>query len=349
MNAPLARSSSESVSHARRQHAFVESPFQFLSALEAVAPHASAVLHWRADAKGMRAFVDAFDPAWLPAGVSLSAGIPEALHGAAPDCEPEEILVGDLASGRIQRMLSDAYLTRYLPPVTVIDDGLSTPAVIRQLMTTQTPIHRPRHLPTPLRLPLAAYVSSRLRGLARKGRLTWFTALLDDPGLQGRVEASGIRVRTHRFEHLHTLDACERPDTPGVVIGSAMAADGLIDPEAYTAWVRGVARSQPVTYYPHRREPADFLDTLARLPGVRVAPLGLPLELRLSTLPDGVRVHSLPSTAAFSLSLLNPGSRVAVTAIPTAWWRPRASAAFRREIDAFAAGFRRFSHAEGTP
>lgn len=344
MNATLPRRSRGGVLQPPQQHAFVESPFQFLSAVEAVAPHNSAVIHWRADAKGMSAFIDAFDPAWLPAGVSLSAGEPDIDPAAAP----QEILVGDLASGRIQRMLSDAYLTRYLPPVTVVDDGLSTLAVIRQLMTTQTPIHRPRSVPTPLRLPLAAYVSSRLRGLARKGRLTWFTALMDRPDLKDRVESSGLRVRTHRFEHLHTLDAFERPGTRDVVVGSAMAADGLIDPEAYTAWVQGIAQAQPLTYYPHRREPADLLAVLARIPGVHIAAPGLPLELRLSTLPAGVRVHSLPSTAAFSLSLLNPGADVTVVAIPAAWWRARASAAFRREMDAFAGAFRRFSHVEGS-
>ncbi|RAE60341.1 hypothetical protein DN540_35130, partial [Burkholderia multivorans] len=51
--------------------AFVESPLQFLSALEAHDPEGDLLIRARANAKGMSSFLDAFDPEWLPANVRL--------------------------------------------------------------------------------------------------------------------------------------------------------------------------------------------------------------------------------------------------------------------------------------
>lgn len=313
-------------------HALVESPLQLITAVEALASSPDAVIHWRADARGMSAFMDAYRPEWLPAGIRARPGLPEKdlpISG--------RLLLGDVCSGRIQKLLADGYLARLLPQVVVLDDGLSTVAVMRQLMLGFQPIQRPRTPVSPLRLPLSAFVSSRLRGLARKGRLTWCTSLLTDPGLQDQLEAAGLRVQAHRFEHTRALRAAEAPTTPAVVIGSAMAADGLIDTDAYRGWVRSAAQAGPVTYYPHRREDPQFLQELERDPRIRVAEAGLPLELRLSALAAGTRIHSLPSTAALSLALMHPEAQVAVTGVPAAWWRPAAPQAFRADAQAVAA------------
>ena len=51
--------------------AFVESPLQFLSALESHEPTEDLLIRARASAKGMTSFLDAFDPAWLPKNVRL--------------------------------------------------------------------------------------------------------------------------------------------------------------------------------------------------------------------------------------------------------------------------------------
>ena len=154
-------------------HAIVESPLQFITAVEALADSPDAVIHWRDDATGMLAFMDAYRPQWLPAGVRVRPGLPD--RGLAID---GRLLLGDVCSGRIQKQLADVYLARHLPQVVILDDGLSTVAVVRQLMQGSGPVRRPRSAVSPLRLPLSAFVSARLRGLARKGRLTWFTALV---------------------------------------------------------------------------------------------------------------------------------------------------------------------------
>ena len=108
-----------------------------------------------------------------------------------------------------------------------------------------------------------------------------------------------------------------------------MVADGLVDARSYRTWVRAAAQDGPVTYYPHRREDPAFLADLAREPRIRVEDAGLPLELRLSALPPGTRVRSLPSTAALSVALLNPSAEVVVTEVPASWWLPAAPRAFR--------------------
>lgn len=305
-------------------HAIVESPLQFITAVEALQDAADAIIHWREDAKGMSAFMDAYREEWLPSGVRTRPGMPDLgvpIEG--------RLLLGDLCSGRIQKQLADAYLMRYLPRTVLLDDGLSTVAVVRQLMEGNQPVQRPRAAVSPFRLPLTAFVSSRLRGLARKGRLTWFTALVTDDETLSRVRSTGLNVTTHRFAHVRALDAAEPTHTPAVVIGSAMAADGLIDEDAYRGWVLSAAAESPLTYYPHRREESRFLTALARHPRVHVEEAGLPLELRLSSVAPGTRITSLPSTAALSLALMNPEADIAVTAVPAHWWLPAAPQAFR--------------------
>lgn len=304
--------------------ALVESPLQFITAIEALKDSPAAVIHWREDAKGMAAFMDAFRPEWLPAGVTTHAGMPDLRTQFEG-----RILVGDLCSGRIQKQLTDGYFARYLPPITILDDGLSTVAVVRQLMQSAQPLQRPRTAVSPLRLPLSAFVTSRLRGLARKGRLTWFTALITDRPMLDRVRATGLHVETHGFEYVRALEAAESPPTRTVIIGSAMAADGLIDESAYRAWIESAAEEAPLTYYPHRREDARFLSALAHDSRIHVKEAGLPLELRLSSLTHGTRIKSLPSTAAFSLALLNCEADITVTAVPPSWWLPAAPQAFR--------------------
>src|SRR5699024_12487129 len=51
--------------------AFVESPLQFLSALESHDPAEDLLIRARANAKGMTSFLDAFDTDWLPENVRL--------------------------------------------------------------------------------------------------------------------------------------------------------------------------------------------------------------------------------------------------------------------------------------
>ena len=104
--------------------AFVESPLQFLSALESHEPTEDLLIRARASAKGMTSFLDAFDPAWLPKNVRLERD--GARPGLLRKTTFDRIYLGDACSGQVHKALALAYLERRMPEVVILDDGLAT-------------------------------------------------------------------------------------------------------------------------------------------------------------------------------------------------------------------------------
>lgn len=312
--------------------AFVESPLQFLSALEAHDPEGDLLIRARANAKGMSSFLDAFDPEWLPANVRLER------QGAKPgilrSLNPSVIYLGDPCSGQIHKALSVAYLERKMPHIVLLDDGLATYSTIETLAAKRGPLVRPRQKLKAHRAVMAAYIADRLRGLAGSGRLRWHTALPVPKGLRTKFLRAGGEITRHRFEHLQSLrtGGGHSRDTP--VIGSALVADGLISEADYRRWLDGLTAAGPITYYPHRRETDEFLERLGSDDRVRIKHVGLPIELRLINLPPGSVIRSLPSTAAVSLSVLNPDVRIDVTEIPAEWWTGASPDSLRKSLNA---------------
>lgn len=312
--------------------AFVESPLQFLSALEAHEPGEDLLIRARANAKGMTSFLDAFDPAWLPERVRLDR------EGAKPGIlrkvSPQRIYLGDACSGQVHKALSMAYLERRMPEIVVLDDGLATYSTIETLTAKRGPLVRPRQKLKPSREVMAAYVADRLRGLANAGRLRWHTALPVPKSLRNGFLRTGGQITRHRFEHLQSLPTggSHSRDTP--VIGSSLAADGLIREADYLGWLQGIISDGPITYYPHRRETDEFLAALGRDERVRIKHVGLPIELRLINLPADSVIRSLPSTAAVSLAVLNPDVRIEVTEIPAEWWTGASPDSLRTSLNA---------------
>ncbi len=317
---------------ARRSIAFVESPLQFLSALEAHEPEEKLLIRARANAKGMTSFLDDFDPEWLPPRVTLER------EGAKPgilrSLSPKRIYIGDACSGQVHKALSIAYLERRLPEIVILDDGLATYSTIEILASKRGPLIRPRQKLKPSREVMAAYVADRLRGIAGSGRLRWHTALPVPKALRNAFLRTGAEITRHRFDHLQTLPTggSHSRDTP--VIGSSLAADGLIREADYLRWLDGLLEAGPITYYPHRRESDDFLTRLGRDHRVRIKHVGLPIELRLINLPADSVIRSLPSTAAVSLSVLNPDVRIDVTEIPAEWWTGASPDSLRTSLNA---------------
>src|SRR5690625_5117731 len=88
--------------------AFVESPLQFLSALESHEPTEDLLIRARANAKGMTSFLDAFDPAWLPKNVRLEreGAKPGVLHKA----DFNRIYLGDACSDRKSTRLNSSHV-----------------------------------------------------------------------------------------------------------------------------------------------------------------------------------------------------------------------------------------------
>lgn len=311
--------------------AFVESPLQFLSALEAQGSDEDLLIRARANAKGMTSFLDAFDPEWLPKNVKLERT--GAKPGILRRLNPGRIYIGDACSGQVHKALALAYLERRMPEVVILDDGLATYSTVEILTAKRGPLVRPRQKLKASRAVMAAHVADRLRGLAPAGKLRWHTALPVSKAVRKAFLKTGAEITRHRFEHLQTLPTGGSHPRENPVIGSALVADGLIREDAYRAWLDELASMGSITYYPHRRETDEFLAELGRDERVRIKHVGLPIELRLVNLPPNSTIRSLPSTAAISLATLNPDVTINVTEVPAEWWTGASPDSLRKSLN----------------
>ncbi|MBD8078066.1 hypothetical protein [Cellulosimicrobium arenosum] len=325
-----------------RATALVESPLQLLGTLEAV--HAGVVpapveVRWRSTVPGLRAAVAAVGELGaeaLPPGIVLvAAGRPSARDLPSRD---RDHAVGDVFSGRAQVGLAAARPGRLV----LLDDGLATIEAVRLLGGGGPLVRLGRSARAPRRL-LGARVSRRIRTLAaRPGRVVLCTALDLAPADAVALDGLGIEVTRHAFGWVAGLPPAPAVPEPLVVVGSALVADGLVDPDAYVRWVAALADAADggTCYIPHRRHDAGVLARLAALPGVRVAPPGPPVELRLRSLDPSQRVVCLPSTAHRFLRqvLRGSGARVELADVPAHWWTERADARLRDHLVAAAAG-----------
>lgn len=318
----------------RRAIALVESPLQFLSALETAATDfdGPALTVVAREARGMVAFLDAFGHDWLPRHTRVVRGPARRVDlGRAAG-----LLLGDPCSGAIQKAVATVPL-RHLPPLTILDDGLATVPVMDRLLTSRRHLRRPRQRLSASRMALSAAVSDRIRRHLRQGPpragLTWSTALPVPPELEQALVGAGGRLQRHRFEWLRSLPLGRATAAPRIVLGSALVADRLIDGRPYRAWLDAIRADGPIEYHPHRREHSAFLSELAADGDVTIASAALPVELRLVGLPGGTTVHSLPTSALVSLPLLSPDARYFVTPIRKSWWTGRAGDRVRRELN----------------
>src|SRR5690606_10107697 len=136
------------------------------------------------------------------------------------------------------------------------------------------------------------------------GRVTVFTAMPLGSALAEALRAQGFDLRHNAFPWLARQAGDTVAPEPLVVIGSALAADGLVDQDAYVRWVTGLATDGPLRYFPHRRQTPEILARIAETPGVVVDRPGAPVELRLRGLHAGQRVVTLPSTSAVLLTTI---------------------------------------------
>jgi hypothetical protein len=307
----------------------VESPLQLLCAVEAHAAGyggAPTRVHVRDDVPGLGAALDAVRGFGLPDGLETDlAGRRAALAVSEPVW-----LVGDAFSGLFQ---ATALLRRGLERVVLADDGLATLELARRLAAEEPLVRMRAHAGAPRRR-LGAVAARRLRQLAAQGRVTLFTALPLEPAVRAKLTAQGFVVAHNDFAWLASVPVGDAPPEPTVVIGSALAADGLVDPDAYLAWVAGLAADGPLRYLPHRRQAPELLARLAEIPGVTVDSAQAPVELRLRGMAAPQRVVSLPSTAAVLLTTILAPRGVAVTpqAVADDWWTSRATPGLRAHL-----------------
>jgi hypothetical protein len=311
----------------------VESPLQLLGAVEAFAAgllgQRAQILAYRG-LPGLAATADAVTRLGLPAGLGFDpAGPPWSILRGAARREPVWA-VGDPHSLPVQ---ARAVALTGAERVLLLDDGLGTAGVIGRLADPAAPPLIREHVAQPRwRHALGGAASRRLRDLARAGRLGALTAFPVEPGVAAAFRAAGGRLGHHRFDWLRGRPAAAPPPEETVVLGSALAVDGLIDPVRYHAWVAGIAGAATggTAYLPHRRErPAELAGALPD--GVRLVRTELPVELTLRALREPQRVIGLPGTALATLPLVlaGGGARVEAAAIPGDWWTGRATPEFR--------------------
>ena len=311
--------------------AWVESPLQLLSAVEAhalgrtarrttvVVRVGSAALHQTA-----LAAVDLGLPDGLTLVGEADAAAPWDLRGDAP------WVVGDAFSGVVQRALVLHRPAR----VVLVDDGLAALHLLALLADPSQPaLVRARAGLSPGRGLLGQLAGRRLREAARDGRLEAVTSLPVPSDVAAGVEAAGLQLTSHSFGWLRSRPAADAPAERTVVLGTALVGHGLVRPEPYLEFVRSLSRVEPVAYYPHRRESPELLHALSEEPGVCLRLGRAPVEITLRGLQAAHRVVGLPSTALASLGALlaGRGVRFEPVDVPEDWWTPRA-AAFRRSL-----------------
>lgn len=316
--------------------AWVESPLQMVSALEASAAGLlgpTVDVAYRTRITPLAELAARLGTVALPSGTTVSPASTASLwrHGPLR-------AVGDAFSGAVQAR----GLVGPRQPLVVLDDGLATLHLLRQLTAPDA-----RHLvraraqhPGLARRTLASAARERLLGLARDGRLAVFTALPVPDDLAEAFRAVGGRLVGHSFAWSASLREPELHGAGVVVVGSAMASDGLIDPAAYAAWVHQIADAvdEEVVYIPHRRETPQITASVADRDSIRVERGPWPVEVSLRCLAPGSVVHCLPSTPLLTLRsvLADAGVELVGSTVPEAWWTPHASSRFRASVRAIA-------------
>ena len=312
--------------------AWVESPLQLLSALEA---HAAGLLGVRTrivvrgGSEPLTRTAAALGRMDLPPGLELRQEA-DVRRPVAPVAGAAWV-VGDAFSGRVQQALALARPDR----VVLVDDGLGALHLLDLLSDpSRPPLTRARAEASTARAALGRLAGHRLRRLTDRGLLTAVTSLPVPEALRAAVEGCGLPVARHCFAWLRAQPAAPPPVERTVVLGSALVADGLVHAEPYRRLVRQWSSHGPVAYYAHRRESPEVLRELAADPRVRVRPGGLPVELTLRGLTEDHRVLSLPSTALASLRAVLAGRGVSMEPypVPEAWWTAGTPAAVRTAL-----------------
>lgn len=236
-------------------------------------------------------------------------------------------LVGDGFSGQFR--LAAAVLRPRR--ITFLDDGLNTVA-LADAIAGRRDYRRPRVRERGLTTRLAPLALDHVRRRALAGDVDLFSVFPLGSAREAAIAEYSVRVRRHRFEWLRGSTPSDRVARAlrenRIVLGSARSTDGLMTRDAHLRWVADESERGPVAYLPHRREPAELLEAIARIPGVRVVALDLPVELALAGLGRRVEVRSLLSSTLSTLPIVleGTGSTIAEAATEAAGrWMESAS------------------------
>lgn len=279
--------------------AWVESPLQLLGAAEWAAAHRTTVPVAGRLTPQMSATADEL----LARGARFGElepylGIPFSLlarHG--------HWLVGDGFSGQFR--LAASLLRPHR--ITFLDDGAHAIAYADSLLGRRS-YARPGVVERGLTTRVAPLAQETVLHRAAMKRAGFFTAFDLGADRTDALRERGFGIRRHGFEWTRA----SAPATPElgrrVVLGSAQPVDGRMALADYLDWVRDAAAAGPAVYLPHRRETAEQLDAVARVPGLAIRETNLPVELVLAGATESLDIRTLASSTTTTLPLVLAGT-----------------------------------------
>ncbi|MDZ8172558.1 hypothetical protein [Microbacterium xanthum] len=285
--------------------AWVESPLQLIGAAEwAHARRESVVLAGRLTAQMPETADELLARGARFAETHPYLGIPWGLLA-----RHRHWLVGDGYSGQFR--LAAAVLRPRR--VTFLDDGANAVAYADTLVGRR-PYARPGHAERGLTTRVGPIAHAHLISRALEGEIDVFTAFDLGYGRRDALAELGVPVTRHDFAFTRETARPHPLPTSRVVLGSARPEDGHLDRDVYLDWVAHEASIAPVTYLPHRRESAQQLEAVARLPHVMIERPNLPIELVLAGARERLDVLTLTSSTTTTLPLVLNGSAAVLRA-----------------------------------
>ncbi len=214
--------------------------------------------------------------------------------------------------------------------IVILDDGLNTYAAIEAL-AAQKPLIRPGQTLSPARKVLGLATTRALRNAAFAGQLTIFTAMPATERMLQHLDVLDANVVFHEFPWISAQPTSQAIEEDRIIVGSGFAADGLIDPNRYVEWVEGLAQDTTVRYLPHRRTSPSVLDQIDAIDTVTVTTDNASVEVLLRCVQRGKEIHLLPTTALITLSSILRGRGVSIVphAVPEDWWTDDTSESLR--------------------
>ncbi|GAA1974177.1 hypothetical protein [Microbacterium pumilum] len=280
--------------------AWVESPLQLIGAAEWAARHRRPVpVAGRLTAQMSETADELIRRGALFGVTEPYLGIPWRLLSQHPHW-----LIGDGFSGQFRLAASILRPRR----ITFLDDGANTVPYADTLIGNR-PYARPGVTERGLTTAVVPFALGHILGRARDGAVELFTAFELGEGRVQALSRLGVRIRHHRFSWTRSTARAFSTATRGrVMLGSAIPGDGRMPFADYLEWVRAESTIGPVTYLPHRREPAAHLAAVASLPGVAVSSAAIPAELLLAGTTEPLEILTLPSSTTTTIPLVLEGT-----------------------------------------
>lgn len=287
--------------------AWVESPLQLVCVAEYAASQGTPVaVALRIRGPQMASTAEALVARGaMFASVAPYYGIPWELLATKRDW-----VIGDAFSGQFRTAIN-ALAPRTL---TMVDDGAISIHLARALVGRDD-FARPGQHESALKTVLGGLARGRMRTLASRGRAGLFTAFDSDPAMSD-LAADGFAVTRNDFGWLRSTAQPVALPHPRVVLGTAHVVDGTQLPADHLAWVRAMAAAAPISYLPHRREPAAMTARIAALPGVDVVQTGLPVEVALAGTLTPLEIITTRSSATTTLAAVLAGTGSTISAAP---------------------------------